>query len=97
MSAREKELRATQTTASHLVFLADATRRPAPVVDSAKLNTKEGVGAMLIQDRDARMRGEELHRIGFGRTRPVKIHQTIMGTLAQVTLSFLWQKYLSTS
>jgi len=70
---------------SHLVFLAGATGRPAPVVDSAKLSTKEGVGAMLIQDRDARMRGEEPHQIGFGRTRPVKILQTIMGTLAQRT------------
>jgi len=56
------------------------------VVDSAKLSTKEGVGAMLIQDRDARMRGEEPHQIGFGRTRPVKIHQTIMGTLAQESI-----------
>jgi len=54
------------------------------VVDSAKPNTKDGIGVTLIQDRDARMRGEGPHRIGFGRTRPVKIHQTIMGTLAQV-------------
>jgi len=46
------------------------------VVASAKLNTKGGVGATLIQDRDARMRGGEPHQTGFGRTRPVKIHQT---------------------
>jgi len=56
------------------------------VVDSAKLNTKDGIGVTLIQDRDARMRGEGPHRIGFGRTRPVKIHQTIMGTLAQESI-----------